>query len=52
VFVWIRYLESGQLDHVRTDTADRFGPALVEHWKRIGDHPGVRAHYVKHGITG
>jgi prostaglandin-H2 D-isomerase / glutathione transferase len=52
VFVWIRYLKSGQLDHVPTDIVDRFGPALVEHWKRIGEHSGVRAYYAKHGISG
>jgi prostaglandin-H2 D-isomerase / glutathione transferase len=52
VFVWIRYLKSGQLDHVPTDTADRFGSALVEHWSRVGNQPGVRAYYAKHGIAG
>lgn len=50
VFVWIRNLKSGKLDHVPTDLPDRVAPALVEHFRRVENHPGVRAYYAKHGI--
>ena len=45
VFVWIRHLRSGALDHVPSDLPDRIAPALVEHGGRVMNHPGVSAHY-------
>jgi glutathione S-transferase len=50
VFVWVRYLKSGQLDHVPTDLPDRVAPKLVEHFERIGSHPGVKSYYAKHAL--
>jgi glutathione S-transferase len=50
VFVWVRYLKSGQLEHVPSDLPDRVAPALVEHFERIKSHPGVQAYYAKHGV--
>ena len=50
VFVWIRYLKSGALDHVPTDLPDRVAPKLLEHYERIKSDPRVKAYYAKHGI--
>ena len=52
VFVLIRHLKSGVLDHVPTDLPDRFAPKLVEHYERIKNDPGVKAYYAKHGVAG
>jgi prostaglandin-H2 D-isomerase / glutathione transferase len=45
VFVWIRSLRSGVLDHVPTDLTDRVAPSLVEHCERVLSQPAVAAHY-------
>ena len=45
IFVWVRSLKSGTLDHVPTDLVDRLAPELVAHHDRIGNHSGVRAYY-------
>lgn len=52
VFVWVRHLKSGKLDHIPSDLTDRVAPALVEHCKHIKSHPGVTAYYARHGLTG
>jgi glutathione S-transferase len=52
VFVWIRHLKSGALDHVRSDLVDRVAPKLVEHYARIKNEPGVKAYYARHGAEG
>jgi len=45
VFVWIRHLRSGQLDHVPVDLSDRVAPQLVEHHERVMGHPAIDAYY-------
>ena len=45
VFVWIRHLRSGQLDHVPVDLPDRVAPRLVEHYERVKGHPDIKAYY-------
>ena len=45
VFVWVRSLNSGILDHVPTDLTDRFAPLLLRHQERIAADPGVVAYY-------
>ena len=45
VFVWVRSLRSGKLDHVPADLVDTVAPALVAHLERINDEPGVRDYY-------
>jgi glutathione S-transferase len=50
VFVWIRHLKSGALDHVPADLADRVAPKLVEHYERIKSDSRVKAYYATHGI--
>jgi len=52
VFVWIRHLKSGVLDHVPADLPDRVAPKLVEHYERIKNDPRVKAYYAKHGASG
>jgi glutathione S-transferase len=52
VFVWIRQLKSGVLDHVPTDLPDRIAPRLVEHYERVKNEAGVKAYYSKHGKAG
>ena len=51
VFVWIRHLRSGALDHVPTDLPDRVAPKLVEHYERVKSDPRIKAYYAKHGIA-
>ena len=48
VFVWVRHLRSGNLDHVPVDLADRIAPQLVEHQRRIESHPAIQAYYAAH----
>ena len=45
VFVWVRHLASGKLDHVPADSAARVAPELAAHAGRIAAHPGVAAYY-------
>ena len=52
VFVWIRHLRSGALDHVPTDLPDRVAPKLVEHYERVKNDPRIQTYYVKHGLAG
>jgi glutathione S-transferase len=52
VFVWIRQLKSGVLDHVPTDLPDRIAPKLVEHYERVKNETGVKAYYSKHRGAG
>jgi len=51
VFVLIRQLKSGVLDHVPADLPDRIAPKLVEHYERIKNEPGVKAYYAKHSVA-
>jgi glutathione S-transferase len=52
VFVWIRHLRSGALDHVPIDLSDRVAPKLVEHYERVKNDPRVKSYYAKHGLAG
>ncbi|MGE0853182.1 MAG: glutathione S-transferase [Hyphomicrobiaceae bacterium] len=51
VFVWIRHVRSGQLDHVAVDLPDRVAPRLVEHYDRVKQHPAVKAYYAKRKVA-
>jgi glutathione S-transferase len=51
IFVWIRHLKSGALDHVPTDLPDHVAPKLVEHYERVKNDPRVKAYYAKHGVA-
>jgi glutathione S-transferase len=41
VFVDVKGLNSGRLDHVPTDLVQQVAPALNEHAQRVASHPGV-----------
>lgn len=45
VFVWIRWLKSGVLDHIPKDLPDRLAPLLVRHFERVRAQPKVAAYY-------
>ena len=45
VFVQIRSLRAGTLDHVPTDLIDKLAPSLVKHQERVGNDPIVTAYY-------
>lgn len=45
VFVQVRTLRDGKLDHVPPDLVDRIAPGLAEHQARIAKDPRVVAYY-------
>lgn len=45
VYVQIRSLRAGTLDHVPTDLVDKLAPVLVQHQERVGNDPIVTAYY-------
>jgi glutathione S-transferase len=47
IFVWVRHLRSGHLDHIPKDLPDRVAPALVRHLERVNNVPAIVAYYDK-----
>lgn len=47
VFVDVRGLNSGRLDHVPTDLVEKVAPALNAHMERIANMPAVLQYYAK-----
>ena len=45
IFIWVRWLRSGVLDHIPKDLVDRVAPLLVKHSERVASHPGVAEYY-------
>ena len=45
VFMLIRWLRSGVLDHIPKDLVDRVAPQLVRHTERVANHPKVAEYY-------
>jgi glutathione S-transferase len=45
IFVWIRGLNSGHLDHIPTDLVEKVAPALNAHAQRIAQIPAIVAYY-------
>ena len=45
LFMQVKSLRSGTLDHVPVDLVDRLAPGLVEHQDRIANAPVVTAYY-------
>lgn len=45
VFIWIRSLRSGILDHIPADLPERLAPALIQHCDRIAANDAVAAYY-------
>jgi prostaglandin-H2 D-isomerase / glutathione transferase len=50
VFVDVRGLNSGRLDHVPTDLVEKVAPALNAHLQRIAKTPAVAEYYAKFGL--
>ena len=50
VFVDVRGLNSGRLDHVPNDLVERVAPALNAHMQRIAQTPAVAQYYAKFGL--
>jgi glutathione S-transferase len=51
VFVDVRSLNSGRLDHVPTDLVEKVAPLLNAHMQRIAQTPAVLQHYAKFGAN-
>ena len=47
VFVFVRSLNSGNLDHVPNDLVERIAPALNVHGQRVAENPGVAQYYAR-----
>ena len=45
VYVQIRSLRAGTLDHIPTDLVDKLAPGLAKHEERVGNDPIVIAYY-------
>ncbi len=50
VFLWVRHLRSGNIDHVAKDLPDRVAPLLVAHFERIKAEPKVKAYHDMRGV--
>jgi glutathione S-transferase len=50
VFVEMRGLNSGRLDHIPADLVENVAPALNAHMQRIAQIPAVAAYYAKFGV--
>lgn len=49
VFVDVRTLNFGRLDHVPTDLVEKVAPALNAHMQRVAQTPAVAQYYAKFG---
>ena len=45
VYMQMRSLRAGTLDHVPIDLVDKLAPGLVQHEERVGNDPIVTAYY-------
>ena len=45
VFMLVRWLRSGVLDHIPKDIVDRNAPLLVKHFERVSGHPKIAEYY-------
>jgi glutathione S-transferase len=45
VFMLLRWLRSGVLDHIPKDLVDTVAPQLVRHFERIAGHPKIAEYY-------
>ena len=50
VFLFVRWLKSGALDHVPADIVDRHAPLLVKHLERVRSEPKIAAYYAARGM--
>jgi glutathione S-transferase len=49
VFVWVRHIKSGSLDHVPADLVARLAPELAEHFERVRRLPKIEGYYASRG---
>lgn len=47
VFVLVRWLNSGRLDHIPTDLVSRMAPDLMAHLNRVADTPAIKQYYAQ-----
>ena len=47
VFVLVRGLNSGRLDHVPTDAVERLAPTLNQHAQRVAAVPAIAQYYAR-----
>jgi prostaglandin-H2 D-isomerase / glutathione transferase len=45
IYMLIRWLRSGVLDHIPKDLVDRVAPLLVQHFQRVTSHPKIVEYY-------
>jgi prostaglandin-H2 D-isomerase / glutathione transferase len=45
VFIWVRGLMSGHLDHIPVDLVANHAPSLVDHFERVNNHPAIVDYY-------
>lgn len=51
IYMLIRWLRSGALDHIPKDLVDRVAPALVRHFDRVASHPKVSEYYARRKVA-
>jgi glutathione S-transferase len=51
VFMLIRWLRSGVLDHIPKDLPERVAPLLVQHFERIAGHPTIADYYRRRKVA-
>ncbi|MFT5115603.1 MAG: glutathione S-transferase [Parasphingorhabdus sp.] len=49
VFIWVRTLRKGTMDHVPTDLVEQHAPSIAEHCDRIGSLEKIAAYYAARG---
>ena len=45
LFMLVRWLRSGALDHIPKDLVDRVAPLLAQHFERVASHPKIAEYY-------
>jgi prostaglandin-H2 D-isomerase / glutathione transferase len=51
VFMLIRWLRSGVLDHIPKTVVDNVAPQLVKHFERVASHPKVKEYYERRKVA-
>ncbi len=51
IFMLVRWLRSGVLDHIPKNLVDRVAPLLVKHFERVGGIPKVAAYYERRKVA-
>ena len=47
IYMIIRWLRSGALDHIPKDLVDRVAPELVKHFERVANRPEIAQYYAR-----